>query len=65
MQVLARDVGSLNKVLTNVKTRGILGEVQLGALLEQVFTVEQYACNVEVVPGTEPGPLASPYSPSP
>lgn len=52
MQVLARDVGSLNKVLTNVKTRGILGEVQLGALLEQVFTVEQYACNVEVVPGT-------------
>jgi DNA recombination protein RmuC len=52
MQVLARDVGSLNKVLTNVKTRGILGEVQLGALLEQVFTVEQYACNVEVVPNS-------------
>jgi DNA recombination protein RmuC len=52
MQVLARDVGSLNKVLTNVKTRGILGEVQLGALLEQVFTVEQYASNVEVVPGS-------------
>jgi len=52
MQALARDVGSLNKVLTNVKTRGILGEVQLGALLEQVFTVEQYASNVEVVPGS-------------
>lgn len=52
MQVLARDVGSLNKVLTNVKTRGILGEVQLSALLEQVLTVEQYASNVEVVPGS-------------
>ena len=52
MQELARDVGSLNRVLTNVKTRGIVGEVQLGALLEQVFTIEQYAANVEVVPGS-------------
>ena len=52
MQVLARDVGSLNRVLTNVKTRGIVGEVQLGALLEQVLTVEQYGCHVEVVPGS-------------
>lgn len=52
MQTLARDVGSLNRVLTNVKTRGIFGEVQLAGLLEQVFTPEQYAANVETVPGT-------------
>jgi DNA recombination protein RmuC len=52
MQSLARDVGSLNRVLTNVKTRGIFGEVQLAALLEQVFTPEQFASNVETVPGT-------------
>ncbi|WP_416757900.1 DNA recombination protein RmuC [Roseateles sp. So40a] len=52
MQTLARDVGSLNRVLTNVKTRGIFGEVQLAALLEQVFTPEQYAANVETVPHT-------------
>ena len=52
MQVLARDVGSLNRVLTNVKTRGIFGEVQLAGLLEQVFTPEQYATNVATVPGS-------------
>ena len=52
MQTLARDVGSLNRVLTNVKTRGIFGEVQLAGLLEQVFTREQYATNVETVPGS-------------
>jgi DNA recombination protein RmuC len=52
MQVLAKDVGALNRVLTNVKTRGIYGEVQLAGLLEQVFTPEQYAANVETVPGT-------------
>jgi DNA recombination protein RmuC len=52
MQVLAKDVGSLNRVLSNVKTRGIFGEVQLAGLLEQVFTPEQYAVNVETVPGT-------------
>jgi DNA recombination protein RmuC len=52
MQTLARDVGSLNRVLTNVKTRGIFGEVQLGNLLEQVLTPEQYAKNVETVPGS-------------
>ncbi len=52
MQNLARDVGSLNRVLTNVKTRGIFGEVQLAGLLEQVFTPEQYASNVETVPGS-------------
>ena len=43
MQTLARDVGSLNRVLSNVKTRGVFGEVQLAGLLEQVFTPEQYA----------------------
>jgi len=52
MKNLARDVGSLNRVLTNVKTRGIYGEVQLAGLLEQVFTPEQYAANVETVPAS-------------
>ncbi len=52
MQGLARDVGSLNRVLTNVKSRGIYGEVQLAGLLAQVFTPEQYAANVETVPGS-------------
>lgn len=52
MQGLARDVGSLNRVLTNVKTRGIYGEVQLAGLLEQVLAREQYAANVETVPGS-------------
>ncbi len=52
MKKLATDVGSLNRVLTNVKSRGVFGEVQLGALLEQVFTPDQYAANVETVPGS-------------
>ncbi len=52
MKNLARDVGALNRVLTNVKTRGIFGEVQLAGLLEQVFTPEQYAANVATVPGS-------------
>ena len=52
MQVLAKDVGSLNRVLTNVKSRGVFGEVQLAGLLEQVFTPEQYATHVETVPGS-------------
>ncbi len=52
MQGLARDVGALNRVLTNVKTRGVFGEVQLAGLLEQVFTPEQYAVNVATVPGS-------------
>ena len=52
MQLLARDVGSLNRVLSNVKTRGIFGEVQLAGLLQQVFTPEQYATNVVTVPGS-------------
>jgi DNA recombination protein RmuC len=52
MQTLARDVGALNRVLTNVKTRGVFGEVQLAALLEQVFTPGQYETNVATVPGS-------------
>ena len=46
MQNLAVGVGDLKKVLSNVKTRGILGEVQLGAILEQILSPEQYAENV-------------------
>jgi len=52
MQTLARDVGSLSRVLNNVKTRGTLGEVQLAGLLEQVFAPDQYARNVETIPGS-------------
>lgn len=47
MQTLAAGVGDLKKVLSNVKTRGILGEVQLGAILEQILTPEQYEENVK------------------
>ena len=47
MQQLASDVGGLQKVLSNVKMRGGWGEVQLGALLEQVLTPEQFARNVK------------------
>ena len=52
MQQLATGVGDLKRVLSNVKTRGIWGEVQLGNLLDQLLTTEQYATNVEIVPGT-------------
>ncbi|MFC5301034.1 DNA recombination protein RmuC [Azospira restricta] len=50
MQTLAAGVGDLKKVLSNVKTRGTWGEVQLAALLEQVLTAEQYAENVATRP---------------
>lgn len=50
MQNLAVGVGDLKRVLTNVKTRGIWGEMQLGALLSSVLTREQYEENVAVVP---------------
>jgi DNA recombination protein RmuC len=50
MQTLAAGVGDLKKVLTNVKTRGTWGEVQLEALLDQVLTVEQYEKNVATRP---------------
>jgi DNA recombination protein RmuC len=52
MQVLAAGVGDLKKVLSNVKTRGVLGEVQLGALLDQILAPEQYARNVATRPGS-------------
>ena len=52
MQNLAAGVGDLKRVLGNVKTRGIFGEVQLAAILEQLMTVDQYACNVATVPGS-------------
>ncbi|MEY2618861.1 MAG: putative recombination protein rmuC [Pseudomonadota bacterium] len=50
MQTLAQGVGDLQRVLTNVKSRGMFGEVQLEALLEQVLTQEQYAKQVETKP---------------
>jgi len=50
MQSLAQGVSGLQRVLTNVKTRGMFGEVQLEALLEQVLTTEQYAKQVETKP---------------
>lgn len=53
MQTLAIGVGDLKRVLTNVKTRGTWGEVQLGAMLEQVLSKEQYAANVQLKEGNE------------
>ena len=52
MGKLAADVGGLQRVLTNVKSRGVFGEVQLAGLLEQVFAPDQYAANVATVPGS-------------
>ncbi len=52
MQQLAIGVGDLKRVLTNVKTRGTWGEVQLEMLLEQVLTPDQYAKNVETIPNS-------------
>ena len=52
MQNLAADVGSLKQVLSGVKTRGILGEVQLGAILKEILAPGQYAENVATVPGS-------------
>ena len=53
MQTLATGVGDLKKVLTNVKTRGTWGEVQLGALLEQVLNPDQFSTNVATKDGAE------------
>ncbi|MDY3929347.1 MAG: DNA recombination protein RmuC [Clostridia bacterium] len=50
MQTLAVGVGDLKKVLSNVKTRGILGEIQLGAILKEILSPEQYAENVATIP---------------
>src|SRR5256885_3808051 len=52
MRQLASDVGGLQKVLSNVKTRGGWGEVQLGNLLEQVLTADQFSRNVQTRPET-------------
>ena len=52
MQTLASGVGDLKRVLTNVKTRGTWGEIQLGNLLEQILTPDQYAQNVITIPGS-------------
>ena len=52
MQSIATGVGDLKRVLGNVKARGILGEVQLGAILEQILAPGQYAENVATVPGS-------------
>lgn len=53
MQALAVGVGDLKKVLTNVKTRGTWGEIQLGALLEQILAPGQYSSNVATRPGSD------------
>ena len=52
MQTLASGVGDLKKVLSNVKTRGILGEIQLGAILQEILAPEQYDTEVPTVPGS-------------
>jgi len=52
MKNLASDVGGLKRVLSNVKTRGILGEVQLKAILEEILTPEQYDKNVATIPNS-------------
>ena len=53
MQTLAQGVGDLKHLLTNVKTRGMFGEAQLGALLEQVLSPEQFAAQVATRPGSK------------
>lgn len=53
MQSLASGVGDLKKVLSNIKTRGTLGEVQLHNLLEQILTPDQYSANVATKPGSD------------
>lgn len=76
MQNLATGVGDLKKVLTNVKTRGTWGEIQLGAILEQLLTPDQYAKNVQTkpdsremvefaikLPGSEPRPESQVWLP--
>lgn len=53
MQTLAGSVGDLKRVMTNVKTRGTWGEMQLAALIDNVLTADQYARNVKTVPGSD------------
>lgn len=52
MKTLATSVGDLKKALTQVKTRGIIGEIQLGAILDQILAPDQYETNVITVPGS-------------
>lgn len=52
MQTLANDVGSLKQVLSGVKTRGILGEIQLSSILSEILTQEQYEENINTIPGS-------------
>ena len=54
MHTLAAGVGDLKRVLTNVKSRGTWGEVQLARLIEDTMTADQYGCNVKPVPGSDP-----------
>ncbi len=54
MKNLASDVGSLQKMLSNVKTTGVFGEIQLGAILEQMLAKEQYETNIVTGEGNEP-----------
>lgn len=53
MQTLAVGVGDLKKVLSNVKARGIVGEIQLGAILEEILTPDQYMTNIATIPGSK------------
>ena len=53
MQTLAGSVGDLKRVMTNVKTRGTWGEMQLAALIDNVLTADQYGRNVKTVPGSD------------
>ena len=53
MQTLAAGVGDLKRVLSNVKTRGILGEIQLGAILKEILSPEQYEENIATVPSSK------------
>jgi len=53
MQTLASDIGDLKKVLSNVKNRGVIGEIQLGAILENILSPGQYEKNVKTKPGSQ------------
>lgn len=53
MKTLASDVGGLKKVLSNVKTRGIMGEIQLGAILSEILAPEQYDTDVATIPQSQ------------
>jgi DNA recombination protein RmuC len=53
MQTIASGVGDLKKVLTNVKTRGVLGEIQLGNILEEIMAPDQYESNVKTKMGSD------------